>query len=241
MHRGSRLAYQKLFMDNKPIHIAIIPDGNRRWAKRQLLNPWKGHEVAIENFRSSLEWCYNDPRVDTLTIWGFSTENWKREKKEVEMLMNLFAGYLQQERNIFTEKNIRVVHAGRQDRLPEKVLTLLHDIETETKNNSAFTFQLAIDYGGQDEIVRALNKVQHIEPGTWNQELVRTHLDHPELPDIDLIIRTSGEHRTSNFFLWQSTYAEWIFLPKLFPEFSAEDLAECVDEFNTRTRRFGGG
>lgn len=228
-------------MKSNPIHLAIIPDGNRRWAKKQLLNPWQGHQVAIEKFRTSLEWCYNDPRVDVLTIWCFSTENWKREQKEVEMLMDIFVKYMQAERKKFQEKNIRFLHSGRRDRLPKEVVHLIEEICEETKKNNACTLHVAMDYGGQDEIIRAFNKTRNYEPGTMNQELVRQHLDNPELPDIDLIIRTSGEHRTSNFFLWQSTYAEWIFLPKLFPEFSAEDLAECLEEFNKRTRRFGGG
>ena len=219
-------------MSTDDLHIAIIPDGNRRWAKKRALNPWKGHEVAMENFEKTLDWCYNDPRVHTLTIWGFSTENWKRDEKEIEMLMDLFIDYLKNERQKFTEKGIRVVHSGRRDRLPKELISLIEDIEEETKDNAACTFHLAIDYGGKDEILRAVEKM--------DGESIEEHLDQPSLPEIDLIIRTSGEHRTSNFFLWQSAYAEWIFEDKQFPDFTPEDLERCVEEFENRKRRYGG-
>ena len=223
-----------------PLHIALIPDGNRRWAKKQLLNPWKGHEKAIENFRSSLEWCYNNPQIGTLTIWCFSTENWKRDATEVDMLMKLFVQYLETERDMFSAKNIRVLHSGRTDRLPKNLVQLLQDIQAETEQNTAFTFHLAIDYGGKDEILRAIHKYKADEkPENITEENFAAYTDQPSVQNIDLIIRTSGEQRTSNFFLWQSAYAEWIFVPQKFPEFTTEDLQQCVENFTKRTRRFG--
>ena len=221
-----------------PLHIAIIPDGNRRWARKHALDPWEGHRKAVANFRSLTDWCHKDPRIAVLTIWCFSTENWKRDVKEIEMLMGMLEEYLVKERNLFREKQTRLVHSGRKDRIPEKLATLIGDIEEESKTMTAFTLHLALDYGGRDEIVRAIRKMQSTKDAT--EDSVRKYLDPPELPDIDLIIRTSGEKRTSNFFLWQSAYSEWAFPQKKFPEFTAGDLAKEVDAYTERSRRFGG-
>ena len=228
-----------------PIHLALIPDGNRRWARAQLLHPWKGHEKAIENFRSITEWCRNDPRVSVLTVWCFSTENWKRDPEEISKLMTMLEDYLRKERKGFMEKQTRFVHSGRRDRIPPSLASLIAEVEEETKDQKEFTLHLAVDYGGKDEILRAIHKIQNPEPGTRNPELpegddlLLPHLDHPELPDIDLVLRSSGEQRTSNFFLWQTTYAEWVFSEKLFPEITDKDVADAVEELETRKRRFG--
>lgn len=220
------------------LHIAIIPDGNRRWAKKRALHPWDGHKEAIEHFREITNWCRNDPRIAVLTVWCFSTENWKRDEKEVSMLMKLLEEYLAREQKGFLDEKTRFVHCGRKDRIPVSLAKLIADVEKETVDQTAFTLQLAVDYGGKDEILRA---VQNMDISTMDEEdTIRAHLDHPELPDIDLIIRTSGETRTSNFFLWQSTYAEWDFIDKFFPDFTAKDLEDSVDQFARRTRRFGG-
>ncbi len=221
-----------------PLHIAIIPDGNRRWAKQRTLFPWKGHERAVENFRTLTEWCRDDPRVQTLTVWCFSTENWKRDPEEVARLMKLLEDYLVRERSTFLRDKTRFLHSGRLDRIPASLAQLMRDIMEETKDQAELTLNLAVDYGGKDEIVRAIGKLTQRE--SMDEDTIRTHLDHPELPDIDLVIRTSGEQRTSNFFLWQSAYAEWLFIDKFFPDFSTEDLARAVDHFSKRTRRFGG-
>ena len=215
-------------MSNTPLHIAIIPDGNRRWAKKRKLLPWDGHKVAIAHFRDLTEWCSNDERVSVLTVWCFSTENWKRDQKEIDMLMQMLEEYLQKERTIFVDKNTRFVHSGRRNRIPSSLTALIEEVEEETKHCDGFTLHLAVDYGGKDEIERAASKGK-----------IEENLDHPELPDLDLIIRTSGEQRTSNFFLWQSTYAEWDFVEKLFPDFTTDDLKDSVDTFASRTRRFG--
>lgn len=225
------------------LHIGIIPDGNRRWAKARAWHPWQGHEKAIENFRTITDWCQADPRIAVLTVWCFSTENWKRDPKEVAKLMTIFENYLQKERPTFQQKQIRLLHSGRKDRIPASLANLLQTIEEETKHFSEFTLHLAVDYGGKDEILRAIDKFKSYQlTATSSQpaDPIHEHLDHPELPDIDLIIRTSGEQRTSNFFLWQSAYAEWIFLDKLFPDFSTDDLKSAVDGFAKRSRRFGG-
>ena len=225
---------------NNSLHIAIIPDGNRRWAKKRTLKPWEGHKVAVENFRTLTDWCRQDPRVNTLTVWCFSTENWKRDKKEIDMLMTMLEEYLAKERSTFIENNTRFVHSGRKDRIPASLAALIADVEEETKDQSELTLHLAIDYGGKDEILRAIEKAVNLSNlQTFKPSNLQNHLDHPELPDIDLIIRTSGEHRTSNFFLWQAAYAEWDFINTFFPDFTVDDLADSVDAFSNRTRRFG--
>lgn len=236
------------------IHLAIIPDGNRRWAKAQGKHPWKGHEQAIENFRTITEWCRKDPRVSVLTVWCFSTENWKRAPEEIAQLMTMLEKYLAKERKGFIEQQTLFLHSGRRDRIPASLAKLIASVEEETKDQKEFTLHLAVDYGGKDEIVRAMNKCIHEQPSkpanlpvrqagqqtlTITEESLRQSLDHPELPDMDLIIRTSGEKRTSNFFLWQTAYAEWIFSEKLFPDFTENDVEAAVTELEQRKRRYG--
>jgi undecaprenyl diphosphate synthase len=219
------------------MHVAIIPDGNRRWAKTKGLLPWKGHERAGGNFSDLVEWCAKDGRIGTLTFWCFSTENWKRSPEEIEALMSLLEKYLTEQRERLLKNRIHLIRSGRSDRVPAHLLSLIDSIGAETAGDLAMTLHLALDYGGKDEILRAIHKLEDGKEVT--EEALRAKLDHPELPDIDLIIRTSGEQRTSNFFLWQSVYAEWVFLPVLFPDFSAEHLEKVLQDFQARDRRFG--
>ncbi len=222
------------------MHIAIIPDGNRRWAKAQLLHPWNGHEKAIENFRELSEWCRNDARVEILTVWCFSTENWKRDEKEVSKLMQLLEDYILNERDQFVEKRIRCCHSGRRDRIPASLKQVIEETEEMTKSvaDPLLILHLCVDYGGKDEVTRAVSRLSSTNDVC--EESIRANLDHPELPDVDLVIRTSGEVRTSNFMLWQTAYAEWSFLPMHFPEFTPQDLAKEVNTISERKRRFGG-
>lgn len=226
------------------LHLAIIPDGNRRWAREKgLLNVWKGHEKAIENFRILTEWCKKDPRVSVLTVWCFSTENWKRDKKEVSALMEMLETYLKKEGDGLVKENTRFIHSGRKDRIPASLRQAIQNTEAMTKDCTEFTLHLAVDYGGKDEILRAMEKITLKErpfPAAADEDWLRQYLDHPELPDIDLILRSSGEQRTSNFFLWQSTYAEWIFSRKYFPDIGTDDLEAAIQEYEERKRRFGG-
>src|SRR3989338_5440977 len=233
---GSRIFFNPRMPDPK-IHLAIIPDGNRRWAKKRTLHPWKGHETAIENFRALTEWCREDPRIGDLTVWGFSTENWKRDPKEIAELMRIYEEYLRKEAKGFHEKKTRFLHSGRLDRIPASLAQLIREVEEDTKDETEFTLHLAVDHGGKDEILRAIQKLK--DPAHVTEETLRAAFDQPDLPDIDLVLRTSGEQRTSNFALWQSAYAEWIFLEKLFPDVTPKDLEEAVAEFERRTRRFG--
>lgn len=221
------------------IHLALIPDGNRRWAKERGLMPWKGHEQSAKNFRSIVEWCAKSDRVSVLTFWAFSTENWKRDPDEVKKLMDIFEQGIRRERASLKERKIHVAHSGRTDRLSPSLKLLMEEALLDTpREESSFTLHVALDYGGKDEVVRA---VRRMGDGTdITEESVRAHLDHPELPDIDLVIRTSGEHRTSNFFLWQAAYAEWIFLEKHFPDLTEKDIAAAIEDFDQRQRRIGG-
>jgi undecaprenyl diphosphate synthase len=221
---------------NPAIHLAIIPDGNRRWAKKQLLKPWEGHQRALENSRDLIDWCRQNDQISILTLWGFSTENWNREPREVSALMSLFVKYLKDQQASLHQHQTRFIHSGRRDRIPKNLAQLITKIEEETKNYTKFTFHLAVDYGGRDEILRAVNKIKK-QPVT--AENFRQYLDHPELPDIDFVIRTSGEHRASGFFIWQAAYAEWCFETKPFPELKPDDLAQHFADFKKRHRRFG--
>lgn len=222
-----------------PLHLAIIPDGNRRWARSRMLLPWKGHEHAVENFRALSDFCRAHPRIAILSLWCFSTENWKRDTEEVNKLMDIYTSYLRHEWRSMQRDGVRLLHSGRTERLPSTLQEILAQAIDGTKDGTNFTLHLAIDYGGRDEVVRALSRMPKSEAVT--EESIRGHLDHPELQDIDIILRTSGEQRTSNFFLWQSTYAEWFFVSKHFPELSPADLEMVIDDFLKRQRRFGGG
>ena len=237
--------------EKKLLHLAIIPDGNRRWAREKgFMQVWKGHEVAVENFRTLTDWCRNDPRVSTLTVWCFSTENWKREQKEIDKLMTMLENYLKKEAKGLKENHTRFLHSGRRDRIPASLKKIIEETEEDTKNETGFTLHLAVDYGGKDEVVRAVERIISTtervslpaasRPPAVSEEEIRQNLDHPELQDIDVILRSSGEQRTSNFFLWQSAYAEWVFSPKYFPDIGVADLDETLKEYEHRKRRFGG-
>jgi undecaprenyl diphosphate synthase len=221
----------------KTFHLAIICDGNRRWAKDRGMKPWDGHRVAIENFRAIAEWAQAHPRVGTLTLWGFSTENWKRDEAEVTELMRLFQYFMGKELQGFVERKVRFVHTGRKDRIPPSLAKLFADAEEKTKEFTGFTMQLAIDHGGKDEIVRAVNRIPAGTPVT--EESIAAHLDHPEVPDVDFVIRTSGEIRTSGFQMWKAAYAEWFFPDYHFPDLTPAKLDEAMEEYDARGRRFG--
>lgn len=221
----------------KNLHLAIICDGNRRWAKARGMMPWDGHRIAIENFRAIGDWCKDHPRIGTLTLWAFSTENWKRDEAEVKELMRLFEWFMKKEIDHIVEQRTRFIHQGRKDRIPSSLRDLFADAEERTKHFTDFTIQLAIDHGGKDEIVRAVSRIPAGTPVT--EESIAANLDHPEVPDVDFVIRTSGEIRTSGFQLWKGAYAEWYFAEYHFPDLTPEKLQEALDEFDRRKRRFG--
>ena len=223
-----------------PKHLVVIPDGNRRWAEEQGMNPWDGHKEALKTITTLSEHARKHG-IKYVTFWGFSTENWKRDKKEIDMLMLLFEEGIKGLRKDAIKNNVRFHHFGRKDRLPKRITAILNDFEQETKNFDGYHIGLALDYGGRDELLRAVNAcVDKKSEGAITEDQLSQLLDTKHFPDPDLIIRTSGEHRTSGMMLWQSAYAEFYFSPLYFPEFSAADLDIALQDFASRGRRFGG-
>jgi undecaprenyl diphosphate synthase len=219
------------------LHIAIIPDGNRRWAKEHRFQPWEGHRKATGVLKNILDWAIAHPEIGALSVFGFSTENWKRDPELVQKLMGMLEQYLHEQRASLMERGVRLLHSGRRDRITPSLAALLADMEKDSQGNRTFTVNLALDYGGRDEIIRAIKRMKDVQ--SIDEEGFRSFLDHPGLPDIDCLIRTAGEKRISNFFLWQSAYAELIFLDKYFPDLTVQDMEEALAEYRKRTRRFG--
>lgn len=229
-------------MQHIPKHVVIIPDGNRRWAKEKGLQSFQGHirgfELVINLARKAQEMG-----VEILTIWAFSTENWNRSKREVNFLMSLFSSNIDDYLKKALKENIRIIHIGRKDRIPTGLRNKIVEAEKKTARFSKLYLVIALDYGGRDEVVRAIKRMQNAEFGIRNidEESFGSYLDTKDLPypNPDLVIRTSGELRTSGFMIWQTAYSEYIFVKKYFPDFSVEDFAECIKEYSRRARRFG--
>lgn len=224
-----------------PQHIAFICDGNRRWAENRGLPPLMGHQAGIANFEKMAEWFMNRG-VTTLTFFIFSTENWDRSEEEVNFLMNLFCDVMEKNKDYALKQNIRYRVIGSRDKLPKKLAKLCDELEEKSAENTGGTIVFALNYGGQDEIVRAANMaIENGEPVT--RETFETFMDSGDLLPIDLMVRTSNECRISNFMLWKLAYAELLFVPEHWPDLvRSEKLWQHVlDEFATRNRRFGGG
>jgi tritrans,polycis-undecaprenyl-diphosphate synthase [geranylgeranyl-diphosphate specific] len=232
----------------KPEHIAIILDGNRRWAQTHELNPWIGHRKGAEKIEKLLEWCF-DLNVKSVTLYAFSTENFRRSRKEVEEIMRLIEEKL---RILLTDKKIhenrvRVKVIGRVNLLPKNLQELIYQVETATRDYNEHYLNIALAYGGRAEIVDAAKKVAikvkkgELNPDAINEELFEKFLytAHMPKPDPDLIIRTSGEERLSGFLLWQSAYSELCFLDVFWPDFRRIDLLRAVRTYQKRSRRFG--
>jgi undecaprenyl diphosphate synthase len=223
-----------------PQHVAIIMDGNGRWAKKRGLPRLVGHNAGGENIRPVVK-LFANYGVKYLTLYMFSTENWNRPRIEVAGLLSLLARKIGQETEAFHRENIRLVHLGRLDRLSqglrEKVLAAVE----LTKNNTGLTLCLAFDYGGRDEIVRAARRIASAGvPGdNIDESMFAQYLDSPGIPGPDLVIRTGGETRLSNFLLWQTAYSELYFTPVLWPDFGRKDIEEALSEYKRRQRRFG--
>jgi len=230
------------FMDNLPKHIAIIPDGNRRWAKEKGLPTFEGHKKgfnqAIEIGKKARELG-----IKVLTLWAFSSENWKRTKEEISYLMDLYYQMIEINIQNALKEKIRIIHLGRKDRISNKLRLKIMEAEEKTKNFDKYYLAIALDYGGRDEIIRTINKINQSKTSIKNfsEEKINQFLDTKDLPYPfpDLVIRTSGEIRTSGFMIWQAAYSEWIFYPKYFPDFTLFDLEKCIEEYKKRKRRFG--
>lgn len=227
-----------------PAHVAIIMDGNGRWAKKRLLNRINGHEKGSDTVRTVVRTC-RQIGISYLTLYAFSTENWQRPKTEVEALMALLKNFLHSEQKEMVENDIRLRVIGQVDRLPEKVREALHQTMSATKDNTAMTLILALSYGGRAEIIRMVQEVAklikqgEIDPNAVTAELIADHLYTRDIPDPDLLIRTSGEMRISNFLLWQIAYTEIFVTPTLWPDFSRDELLEILKDYQSRDRRYG--
>ena len=224
-----------------PRHIAFICDGNRRWAENRGLPPLMGHKAGIANFENLVDW-FIARGVTTVTFWIFSTENWNRSQEEVDYLMDLFYQELNKNMKHALEKNLRYRVIGGRDRLPEKLAELCDKLEESSAENTGGTVVFALNYGGRDEIVDAVNAA--IAAGQpVDRDTFETFMDTADLLPVDLMVRTSNEFRLSNFMLWKLAYAELLFIPQHWPDFVGnEKLWQfTLDEFAKRDRRFGGG
>jgi len=223
-----------------PQHVAIIMDGNGRWAKERGLPRLAGHEAGGKNIRPVVK-IFTDHGVRYLTLYTFSTENWNRPRAEVAGLISLLAKRLDQETQAFHQENVRLVHLGRLDRISQKLREKVQAAVELTKNNTGLTLCLAFDYGGRDEIVQATRRIAGAGiPGDNIDEAVfARYLYSTDIPDPDLFIRTGGESRLSNFLLWQAAYSELYFTPVLWPDFGHKEIEEALSEYKRRQRRFG--
>lgn len=223
---------------NIPQHVAIILDGNRRWAKKRRLPAIEGHRRGAENLEKVFDFA-KKMGVRYMTAWVFSTENWNRSEAEVNYMFDLFREKFKAYKEKFMKEKVRFIHIGRKDRIPTDVKESLIELEEDTKDFTEHTVALAIDYGGRDELVRAINKL--IDEGKEvSEENIKKYLDTSEMPDPDLIIRTSGELRLSGFMSWQSAYAEYAFPEVPFPAFTEEEFTKVLQDYSDRERRFGG-
>lgn len=228
-----------------PKHIAIILDGNRRWAKKRMLPSKMGHKQGGKAVETICEEAYN-MGVKYLTVYAFSTENWKRQDEEIDAIMGILRDYLKNCIKTSRKNNMKVRVLGDRSRLDKDIQDTIRELEESSAANTGLNFQVALNYGGRDEIVRAFSKiVNDIEDGKVDkndisEELISSYLDTKDIPDPDLLIRTSGEERLSNFLLWQVAYAEFYFTKVLWPDFDKKELEKAIAYYNKRDRRFGG-
>ena len=221
------------------MHIAIIMDGNGRWAKAQNKKRIEGHKVGAEVVKEITTYCANNDEVKYLTLYAFSTENWKRPKMEVEFLMKLLDDYLQKELDTYIKNKVKFEVIGDISKFSKKLQNRINYTKEKTKNFNKLTQILALNYGSRDEITRAVKKLCASNEEI-TEENINKNLDTANFPDVDLLIRTSGEIRLSNFLLWQIAYAEMFFTPTLWPDFTPKELEEIINNFKKRERRFGG-
>ena len=224
-----------------PAHVAIIMDGNGRWATSRGLPRLSGHEAGTENIRR-ITTAAGELGVKYLTLWAFSTENWKRPKDEVEGILQILSDAIDVETSALHERGAQLRHIGSLEGLSPDLSESIRNAVNLTRDNDAIVLTLAFNYGGRAEIVRAVQRI--VEDGApadrITDELISRYLYTADMPDPDLVIRTSGEFRTSNFLIWQAAYAEWHFTPVLWPDFDAEHLRQAIEDYQHRERRFGG-
>jgi len=238
------MSIDRINKDNLPKHLAIIMDGNGRWAKQKGLIRALGHESGTKSVRTTVEACAR-LGIENLTLYAFSTENWNRPKFEVDTLMKLLINSLKKELKTLQDNNIRLNTIGNISMLPKTAQKKLQEVIENTKDNSRMVLTLALSYGSREEILNAVKNISEkvknniISIDTIDESIINEHLYTHDIPDVDLLIRTSGEHRISNFLLWQIAYAELYFTDVLWPDFKEEDLFEAIINYQKRERRFG--
>ena len=227
-----------------PRHVAIIMDGNGRWAKKRKLPRVMGHNAGMNAMKEIVRRS-SDLGVEYLTVYAFSTENWKRDADEIAGIMNLFRKYLIDAED-FKKDNIRIHFIGERDRLADDLVVRMKEIEEESAERTGLILNIAINYGGRDEIVHAAKELGRkvrageISPDDIDEDMFGSMMFTSDSPELDLILRPSGEQRISNFLLWQCAYAEFVYMDTLWPDFTPADLDRAIEEFNHRSRRFGG-
>ena len=226
--------------DSEIKHIAIIMDGNRRWAKEHNLPSAAGHKKGVTSLRNIVRAC-DEFGVKYLTVYAFSTENWKRSKEEVDFLMDLVAVTLKNELDDMDKEGVKISFIGDSSRLSDKLQKVTTDAQEKTKNNNGVNLQIALNYGSRDEIVHAVKSIidEGLKSENINEDVISEHLYTKGIPNPDILIRTGGEKRISNYLLWQIAYSEVIVVEEYWPEFDRCSLIKCIDEFQRRQRRYG--
>lgn len=221
-------------------HIAIIMDGNRRWAKENNLPTAAGHKKGVEALRKTVRAC-DDFGIKYITVYAFSTENWKRSKEEVDFLMDLVAITLKNQLDEMHKEGVKITFLGNLSKLSEKLQKVLLNAEAKTKNNTGVNLQIALNYGSRDEITNAVKVIvsKGLKPEEITPEIISENLYTSQIPDPDILIRTGGEKRLSNYLLWQVAYSEIIVIDEYWPLFDKKLLEQCIDEFSKRQRRYG--
>jgi undecaprenyl diphosphate synthase len=241
---NSKVSNADLAPEGLPRHVAIIMDGNGRWAKKRLLNRVMGHEKGADAVRGIVRTC-RELKIQVLTLYAFSTENWQRPSSEIKALMGLLKKFLIEEEQQLKQNNIRLEVIGQPQRLPDDVQAIIRQVRSATAANDGLLLNLALSYGGRTEIVEMARAIAAkaaagtLQPEAIDEALVAEHLYTRHLPDPDLMIRTSGEMRISNFLLWQLAYAELFVTPTLWPDFSPEEFIAILKDYQQRERRFG--
>jgi undecaprenyl diphosphate synthase len=232
--------FMALDKENLPLHVAITMDGNGRWAQERKLPRTSGHDEGLRTAKRIVK-AASDIGIKYLTLYVFSTENWKRAEQEVGFLMNLIHTHLCAELDFYRENKIRVRHIGNFDALPKGVQKDIQQAIKDTAGFTGMTVNLAINYGGRDEIIRGIKKIinEKVPAEKLDEKLFSTYLDMPNVPDVDLLIRTGGEQRLSNYLLWHVAYAEQIYCDTLWPDYSNEEFISHIEAFQHRNRRFG--
>ena len=229
----------------RPRHVAIIMDGNGRWAQTRNLPRREGHRRGVEAVKRAVKYA-GENDIEYLTLFSFSSENWSRPQEEIDDLMNLLRYFIRRDLDDLSKEDIRIKVIGSRDRIPSDILAMIDETELKTAGNKSLTLVVAFNYGSRDEIVRAAVRIgEQIARGelgadSVTPELFGAFLDTKGIPDPDLIIRTSGERRISNFLLWQAAYSELLFLPVFWPDFTEQDFANALKDFSGRDRRYGG-